>query len=149
VTGSPGGTQTYHELAAIARAATSLVDQIAPDSLEAHVAASTIVAAVLSEFGLTASAVSGHFGTEPHAWLEAEGYRIDLARKFLDAGPLVEPASASSWYRVETSFPACWLPEEAVAAFADVFDYPTISAARGWTIFEYLVGTSFVSDRVA
>ncbi len=84
MTRSPETTQTYRELAAIARTAVSLIEQIAPDRLDAYVGTSTIVASVLSEFGVAATAVSGYFGTEPHSWLEADGFRIDLARALLD-----------------------------------------------------------------
>ena len=85
MTGSPESAQTYHELSAIARMAASLVDQIAPGRADAYLATSTIVASVLSEFGVAASAVSGYFGTEPHSWLEADGFRIDIARGHLVA----------------------------------------------------------------
>jgi hypothetical protein len=149
MTGSPESTQTYHELAAIARTAVSLVEQIAPGRLDAYLGTATIVAAVLSEFGVAATAVSGYFGTEPHSWLETDGFRIDLARALLDGGPLVQPVTVQSEYRAEASFPACWLPEEAVAQFASVFDYPAISAERGWSIFECLRQTSFDAVRVA
>jgi hypothetical protein len=149
VTGSPESAQTYHELAAVARTAASLVDQIAPGCPDAYLATSTIVACVLAEFGVAASAVSGYFGTEPHSWLEADGFRIDLARAILDGGPLVQPLVAQSEYLAEASFPACWLPEEAVAQFASVFDYPAISAERGWSIFDHLLHTSFDAVRVA
>jgi hypothetical protein len=149
MTGSPESAQTYHELSAIARTAASLVDQIAPGRADAHLATSTIVASVLSEFGVAASAVSGYFGTEPHSWLEADGFRIDLARALLDGGPLVQALTVQSEYVAEASFPACWLPEEAVAQFASVFDYPAISAERGWSIFDYLLKTSFDAVRVA
>ena len=149
MTGSPESAQTYHELSAIARIAASLVDQIAPGRADAYLATSTIVASVLSEFGVAASAVSGYFGTEPHSWLEADGFRIDIARALLDGGPLVQPLTLQSEYVAEASFPACWLPEEAVAQFASVFDYPAISTVRGWSIFEYLLQTSFDAVRVA
>jgi hypothetical protein len=148
MTGSPERAQTYHQLAAIARTAASLVEQIAPGRPDAYLATSTIVASVLSEFGVVATAVSGYLGEEPHFWLEAEGFRIDLARALL-GGPLVHPVTVQSEYLAEASFPACWLPEEAVAQFASVFDYPAISAERGWSIFEYLLETSFDAVRVA
>jgi hypothetical protein len=148
MTGSPERTQTYRELAAIARTAASLVEQIAPGQLDAYLATSAIVASVLSEFGVAATAVSGYFGTEPHSWLEAEGFRIDLARALL-GGPLVHPVTLQPGYLAEASFPACWLPEEAVAQFSSVFDYPAISAERGWSIFDYLLHSSFAAARVA
>ena len=94
MTGSPESAQTYHELSAIARMAASLVDQIAPGHVDAYLATSAIVASVLSEFGVAASAVSGYFGTEPHSWLEADGFRIDIARALLD-GP-ARPAACSA-----------------------------------------------------
>ncbi|MGD0811436.1 MAG: hypothetical protein ABSA91_17260 [Acidimicrobiales bacterium] len=149
MTRSPETTQTYRELAAIARTAVSLIEQIAPDRLDAYVGTSTIVASVLSEFGVAATAVSGYFGTEPHSWLEADGFRIDLARALLDGGPLVQSLTVQSEYLAQARFPACWLPEEAVAQFASVFDYPVISARRGWSIFEYLRQSSFDALRVA
>jgi hypothetical protein len=146
MTGSPERTQTYRELAAIARTAASLVEQIAPGQLDAYLATSAIVASVLSEFGVSATVVSGYFGTEPHSWLEAEGFRIDLS---LLGGPLVQPVTLQSGYLAEASFPACWLPEEAVAQFSSVFDYPAISAERGWSIFDHLLHSSFAAVRVA
>jgi len=120
MTGSPERTQTYRELAAIARTAASLVEQIAPGQLDAYLATSAIVASVLSEFGVSATVVSGYFGTEPHSWLEAKGFRIDLSQALL-GGPLVQPVTLQSGYLAEASFPACWLPEEAVAQFSSVF----------------------------
>jgi hypothetical protein len=41
------------------------------------------------------------------------------------------------------------LPEEAVAQFSSVFDYPSISAERGWSIFDYLLRSSFAAAMVA
>ncbi len=149
MTGPTERSQTYQELAAIARTAVSLVEQIAPGLPDAYLGASAIVAAVLSEFGVAATAVNGYFGMEPHSWLEADGFRIDLARGIVDGGPLVHPLTSLSEYLAEASFPACWLPEEAVAQFASVFDYPSISAERGWSIFEHLRQTSFGTARVA
>jgi hypothetical protein len=102
----------------------------------------------LSEFGVSATVVSGYFGTEPHSWLEAEGFRIDLSQALL-GGPLVQPVTLQSGYLAEASFPACWLPEEAVAQFSSVFDYPAISAERGWSIFDHLLHSSFAAVRVA
>jgi hypothetical protein len=57
--------------------------------------------------------------------------------------------TARSGYLARASFPACWLPEEAVAQFASVFDYPAISAERGWSIFDSLLHSSFAAARVA
>ena len=105
MTGSPERTQTYRELAAIARTAASLVERMRARPAGRYLATSAIVASVLSEFGVSATAVSGYFGTEPHSWLEAEGFRIDIARALL-GGPLVHPVTLQSGYLAEATFPS-------------------------------------------
>jgi len=147
MTGRPDNSEMYNDLAALARQAVSFANQIAPGRLDAYLGTSTILASVLAEYGVAATAVEGLFGTQRHSWLEVDGFRIDLARELLDGGPLVEPLTEQSGYLAQTTFPACWLPEESVAQFASVFDYPVISAQRGWWIFDYLLEASFLAER--
>jgi hypothetical protein len=147
MTGQSDNSEMYHDLAAMARQAAAFASQIAPGRLDAYLGTSTILASVLAEFGVAAIAAQGLYGTEQHSWLEVDGFRIDIARELIDGGPLVEPITEQSAYVAQTTFPACWMPEESVAQFAGVFDYPAISAQRGWWIFDYLLEASFLAER--
>lgn len=149
MTGSSGDAQTYHELSAIARTAASLVEQIAPGRQDAYLATSTLLACVLVELGVPTMAVRGYYCDEAHSWLEADGFRIDLARALFDNGTLVEPLTVPSGYVAEMRFSACWTPEDAVAQFASVFEFPEISWERGWCILDHLIQTSLVVESVA
>jgi hypothetical protein len=135
-----------HELAAIATSTARLVDQIARGYRYAYVAVCPIVACVIDELGMSVTLVRGYFRDEPHSWLEADGFRIDTAREYLDGGPLVEPLHLASPYLADKRFPMDWGRAEAVAWFANVFEFPEISAQRSQWILNYLLRT-FVSSQ--
>jgi hypothetical protein len=117
------------------------VDQIARGYRYAYVAACPLLACVLDELGMSVTLVRGHFRDEPHSWLEAGGFRIDPAREYLDGGAFVEPAHLPSPYLADERFPMDWGRSEAVAWFANVFEFPEISSQRSQWILDYLLQT--------
>ncbi len=131
----------WHELAAIATSTARLVDQIGRGYRYAYEAACPLVACVLDELGIPVTLVQGRFGDEAHIWLEAEGFRIDPAREYFDAGPLVEPLDLPSPYVADERLPVDWGRRDAVAWFANVFEFPKISAQRSQWILNYLLQT--------
>jgi hypothetical protein len=132
------------ELTAIATTTARLIDQIARGYRHAYVAASPLVALVLDEMGLPVTVVRGTFGGETHLWVEADGYRLDASREYLDKGALVEEVGTPSAYVATERFPVSWSPDEAIDMFAGAFDFPEISSQRGRWLLTYLMDT-FVS----
>jgi hypothetical protein len=130
-----------HELAAMATSTARLVDQIALGYRYAYVAACPLLACVLDELGMSVTLVRGHFGNEPHSWLEVEGFRVDPAREYLDGGALVEKAESLSPYLADKRFPMDWGRAEAVEWFANAFEFPEIARQRSQWILDYLLRT--------